>query len=52
MGYSRAVRFGPHIAAATTGVGEDAAQTGDALRHIDEALGQADDAYVSGPVDA
>lgn len=43
VGYSRAVRTGPHIAVAgTTGAGDDiAAQTRDALRRIEVALGQA-----------
>lgn len=40
VGYSRAVRVGPHIAVAgTTGSGDDiAAQTRDALRRIEVAL--------------
>jgi enamine deaminase RidA (YjgF/YER057c/UK114 family) len=40
VGYSRAVRTGPHVAVAgTTGSGDDiAAQTRDALRRIDTAL--------------
>jgi enamine deaminase RidA (YjgF/YER057c/UK114 family) len=40
VGYSRAVRVGPHIAVAgTTGSGDDVtAQTGDALRRIEAAL--------------
>lgn len=43
VGYSRAVRTGPHVAVAgTTGVGDDlAAQTRDALRRIETALQQA-----------
>lgn len=43
VGYSRAVRSGPHIAVAgTTGAGADiAAQTRDALRRIEIALRQA-----------
>ena len=45
VGYSRAVRVGPHVAVAgTTGagpVGDIAAQTRDALRRIEVALGQA-----------
>ncbi len=45
VGYSRAVRVGPHVAVAgTTGagpVGDIAAQTRDALRRIEIALGQA-----------
>lgn len=45
VGYSRAVRVGPHVAVAgTTGagpVGDVAAQTRDALRRIEIALGQA-----------
>jgi enamine deaminase RidA (YjgF/YER057c/UK114 family) len=44
VGYSRAVRFGPHVAVAgTTGagrVGDVAAQTRDALRRIEIALQQ------------
>lgn len=40
VGYSRAVRVGPHIAVAgTTGAGDDvAAQTRDALRRIEASL--------------
>ena len=43
VGYSRAVRVGPHIAVAgTTGTGDDAAaQTRDALRRIEAALQEA-----------
>ncbi|OBK34593.1 hypothetical protein A5659_21105 [Mycobacterium sp. 1165196.3] len=45
VGYSRAVRVGPHVAVAgTTGAGpagDIAAQTRDALRRIEIALGQA-----------
>lgn len=43
IGYSRAVRVGRHVAVAgTTGSGSDiAAQTRDALRRIEAALGQA-----------
>jgi enamine deaminase RidA (YjgF/YER057c/UK114 family) len=43
VGYSRAVRVGPHVAVAgTTGSGDDVAgQTRDALRRIDIALRQA-----------
>jgi enamine deaminase RidA (YjgF/YER057c/UK114 family) len=43
VGYSRAVRIGPHIVVAgTTGHGEDiAAQTRDALRRIEIALREA-----------
>ena len=43
VGYSRAVRTGPHIAVAgTTGAGDDiAAQTRDALRRIEIALNEA-----------
>lgn len=43
VGYSRAVRIGPHVAVAgTTGSGEGiAAQTRDALRRIEKALGEA-----------
>ncbi|MHA7650531.1 RidA family protein [Mycobacterium sp. ML4] len=43
VGYSRAVRLGPVVAVAgTTGSGDDiAAQTRDALRRIEIALGQA-----------
>jgi enamine deaminase RidA (YjgF/YER057c/UK114 family) len=43
VGYSRAVRVGPHVAVAgTTGSGEDvASQARDALRRIEIALGQA-----------
>ena len=45
VGYSRAVRLGPHVAVAgTTGAGpagDIAAQTRDALRRIEVALGQA-----------
>jgi enamine deaminase RidA (YjgF/YER057c/UK114 family) len=43
VGYSRAVRVGPHVAVAgTTGAGGDiAAQARDALRRIEIALGQA-----------
>jgi enamine deaminase RidA (YjgF/YER057c/UK114 family) len=45
VGYSRAVRVGPHVAVAgTTGAGpadDIAAQTRDALRRIELALGQA-----------
>ncbi|RAU90418.1 RidA family protein [Mycobacterium colombiense] len=45
VGYSRAVRVGPHVAVAgTTGAGpadDIAAQTRDALRRIEAALGQA-----------
>ena len=43
VGYSRAVRVGRHVAVAgTTGSGSDiAAQTRDALRRIEAALGQA-----------
>jgi enamine deaminase RidA (YjgF/YER057c/UK114 family) len=43
VGYSRAVRIGPHVAVAgTTGSGNDAAtQTRDALRRIEIALTQA-----------
>src|SRR5574340_1116064 len=43
VGYSRAVRIGPHVAVAgTTGSGDDiAAQTRDALRRIEIALTQA-----------
>jgi enamine deaminase RidA (YjgF/YER057c/UK114 family) len=45
VGYSRAVRVGPHVAVAgTTGAGpagDIAAQTRDALRRIEVALGQA-----------
>jgi enamine deaminase RidA (YjgF/YER057c/UK114 family) len=45
VGYSRAVRVGPHVAVAgTTGagpVGDIAAQTRDALHRIEIALGQA-----------
>ncbi len=43
VGYSRAVRVGPHVAVAgTTGSGNDvAAQTRDALRRIEIALEQA-----------
>ena len=45
VGYSSAVRVGPHVAVAgTTGagpVGDIAAQTRDALRRIEVALGQA-----------
>jgi enamine deaminase RidA (YjgF/YER057c/UK114 family) len=45
VGYSRAVRVGPHLAVAgTTGAGpadDIAAQTRDALRRIEIALGQA-----------
>lgn len=45
VGYSRAVRVGPHVAVAgTTGAGpagDVAAQTRDALRRIEIALGQA-----------
>jgi len=45
VGYSRAVRVGPHVAVAgTTGAGPSgdiAAQTRDALRRIEIALGQA-----------
>lgn len=43
VGYSRAVRVGPHIAVAgTTGTGDDvAAQTRDALRRIQAALTEA-----------
>ena len=43
VGYSRAVRFGAHVAVAgTTGSGDDiAAQTRDALRRIEAALTQA-----------
>lgn len=43
VGYSRAVRVGPHLAVAgTTGSGDDiAAQTRDALRRIEIALTQA-----------
>ncbi|AGZ53266.1 RidA family protein [Mycobacterium kansasii] len=43
VGYSRAVRVGPHVAVAgTTGSGSDiAAQTRDALHRIEAALGQA-----------
>ena len=43
VGYSRAVRTGPHVAVAgTTGTGDDlAAQARDALRRIEIALGQA-----------
>ncbi|MCV7381505.1 hypothetical protein BST11_17195 [Mycobacterium alsense] len=43
VGYSRAVRTGPHVAVAgTTGAGDDlAAQTRDALRRIEIALQQA-----------
>jgi enamine deaminase RidA (YjgF/YER057c/UK114 family) len=45
VGYSRAVRVGPHVAVAgTTGAGpagDIAAQTADALRRIEIALGQA-----------
>ncbi len=42
VGYSRAVRTGPYVAiAGTTGAGDDiAAQTRDALRRIENALGQ------------
>ena len=44
VGYSRAVRVGPHVAVAgTTGAGpagDIAAQTRDALRRIEVALGQ------------
>ena len=46
VGYSRAVRVGPHVAVAgTTGAGpadDIAAQTRDALRRIEVALRQAD----------
>jgi len=45
VGYSRAVRVGPHVAVAgTTGAGpagDIAAQTADALRRIEVALGEA-----------
>jgi enamine deaminase RidA (YjgF/YER057c/UK114 family) len=43
VGYSRAVRVGPHVAVAgTTGSGDDVAgQARDALRRIEIALGQA-----------
>ena len=45
VGYSRAVRVGPHVAVAgTTGAGpagDIAAQTRDALRRIEVALGEA-----------
>jgi enamine deaminase RidA (YjgF/YER057c/UK114 family) len=43
VGYSRAVRVGPHVAVAgTTGKGEDvAAQTRDCLRRIEIALAEA-----------
>jgi enamine deaminase RidA (YjgF/YER057c/UK114 family) len=43
VGYSRAVRTGPHVAVAgTTGSGDNvASQTRDALRRIEIALGQA-----------
>ncbi len=43
VGYSRAVRIGPHIAVAgTTGNGDDVvAQTRDALRRIEAALREA-----------
>jgi enamine deaminase RidA (YjgF/YER057c/UK114 family) len=43
VGYSRAVRVGPHVAVAgTTGSGDDiAGQARDALRRIEIALGQA-----------
>jgi enamine deaminase RidA (YjgF/YER057c/UK114 family) len=43
VGYSRAVRIGPHVAVAgTTGSGNDVAtQTRDALRRIETALDQA-----------
>lgn len=43
VGYSRAVRVGPHVTVAgTTGAGRDVAeQTRDALRRIEIALGQA-----------
>ncbi len=42
VGYSRAVRVGPHVVVSgTTGAGEDAtAQTRDALRRIETALGE------------
>ncbi|ORV98346.1 RidA family protein [Mycobacterium kyorinense] len=43
VGYSRAVRIGPHVAVSgTTGTGDDiAAQTRDCLRRIEIALGEA-----------
>ena len=43
VGYSRAVRVGPHVAVAgTTGAGSNiAAQTRDSLRHIEIALAEA-----------
>ena len=43
VGYSRAVRIGPHVAVAgTTGAGDNlVAQTRDALSRIETALGQA-----------
>jgi len=49
VGYSRAVRVGPHIAGAgTTGSGDDvAAQTRDALRRIEAAL-HGPDGYAPG----
>ena len=53
VGYSRAVRVGPHvIVSGTTGpgpAGDIGAQTRDALRRIEVALGEAGDAARRGP---